>query len=264
MKQWKTWKRIVVGQYHEADQYMRALTEAGCQVAADAGALLREITYSTEFSEVELVRVSVAELGFTKPMTRYDDVRTKGHETLDFCLPEDGPALRLAYRDQPKSESLYIVTAPRANYSVENIFGVSYGNELHTDHHDVNIDYGVGLNDLFVFRKRKIVNPNKRIVIDEKVLREVRARLNVPEEMSPRDLDLLKKILDGLLNHNSITTIEYPPIGSTVYESGVDTDMFECVVLAHHEDGSLEVLDKSLDVPHGRKKRLSSWHKTPY
>jgi hypothetical protein len=194
-------------------------------------------------------------------------VRTKGHETLDFCLPEDGPALRLAYLDQPARESLYVVTARRSDYSGENIFGVSSEsgkNVLHTDHHDSNIDYGVSLNDLFVFRKRKIVNPNKRIVIDETVLLKVRSRLEKPEEVSRDDLVLLKKIVDGLLNHNVISTVEYPAIGSTVYESGVDTDMFACVVLEHHEDGSLEVLDKSLDVPHGRKKRLSSWHKTPY
>lgn len=108
------------------------------------------------------------------------------------------------------------------------------------------------------------MNQNKRIAIDETVLRKIRSRLEKPEEVSPEDMVLLKKIIDGLLNQCAIRVVEYPPIGSTVYESGVDTDMFECVVLEHHEDGSLEVLDKSLDLPHGRKKRLSSWHKTPY
>jgi hypothetical protein len=108
------------------------------------------------------------------------------------------------------------------------------------------------------------VNPNDRIVVDESALRKIRNHLDKPEEVSREDMALLKKIVDGILNRNVVSAVEYPPIGSTVYESGVDTDMFECIVLGHYEDGSLEVLDKSLDTPHGRQKRLSSWYKQPF
>lgn len=65
-------------------------------------------TCAKKQEEVDLVVVSVGELGF-KDVALYKDICARAAEFgLDLCPAEVGPALRLAYDDQPLGEWLYI------------------------------------------------------------------------------------------------------------------------------------------------------------
>ena len=75
-------------------------------------------SYSTTKTEVELVVLSVAQLGVeaeAEPLASvYQRARRIG---LDLCPAEVGPQLRLDYRTQPLSEALDIAMEPVATYS---------------------------------------------------------------------------------------------------------------------------------------------------
>lgn len=102
--------RLTLGTLKTADDYRKAITAAGMKI----GDWTKDIMSKPEFkiaetqTELELVRVSVGDLGFNKP-ARYDEICARAKELgLDLCPPEVGPALRLAYKDQPMNEWLRI------------------------------------------------------------------------------------------------------------------------------------------------------------
>lgn len=72
-------------------------------------------TVSSEEVEVELVVVSVAELGFKDGATRKKIYQRAQEFGLDLCPNEVGPQLRLQYKDQPKGEWLLIAMEPIAD-----------------------------------------------------------------------------------------------------------------------------------------------------
>jgi hypothetical protein len=64
---------------------------------------------ATEKTEVDLVKVTVAELGFKKG-ARYGQIWERARELgLEPCSPEVGPQLRLQYQDQPNEEMIIVV-----------------------------------------------------------------------------------------------------------------------------------------------------------
>ena len=69
---------------------------------------------ATEATEVDLVKVTVAELGFKKGARR-DQIYERAKELgLELCPPEVGPQLRLQYQDQPNGEWILIGMEPIA------------------------------------------------------------------------------------------------------------------------------------------------------
>ncbi len=111
----KTWKIIKLGTgLKTADDFRKKVMEAGMKIGYLANKILSNpvLTVAESVTEVELVVVSVAELGFRDGATQ-KDVYTRAQELgLDLCSSEVGPQLCLQYTDQPKGEWLVIAMEP--------------------------------------------------------------------------------------------------------------------------------------------------------
>ncbi len=114
-REFPVWKTVRLGVHKTAEEYRKALkaTRFG---AGDlrANSFLAEAAFSCAAEEIDvnLVAVSVADLGFREG-ARYSQICNRAHETgLDLCPAEVGPALLVAYRDQPHGERLIIAMKP--------------------------------------------------------------------------------------------------------------------------------------------------------
>lgn len=100
----EVWKKLAIGAVGSVERYREQLEKAGFKVSYLAYNILKQTPIATEPAELDLVVVSVAELGFTG-VTRYDDICRRAKEQgLMLCPAEIGPALRLSYTDQPMGE----------------------------------------------------------------------------------------------------------------------------------------------------------------
>jgi hypothetical protein len=108
------WKTIKLGIHKSADEYRKALKANGFKVSDWANDLLAKSAFSasSEEIEVELVKVSVAELGFKNGANRKDIYNRALELGLKLCPNEVGPALRLQYTDQPMEEWLLVAMKP--------------------------------------------------------------------------------------------------------------------------------------------------------
>lgn len=89
------------------------LNKAGFEVGTYASQILEKVTFRKQ--EVELKVISVKELGFTQ-YTRYDAICAKIKDLgYELCPAEVGPALRMAYNDQPEAEWLGVAMEPIAD-----------------------------------------------------------------------------------------------------------------------------------------------------
>ncbi len=113
LKVWKTIKLGTGGLKTSAD-FLAALKEQKFQTSDWAKDILgkSEFTVATQETEVDLVVVTVAELGFKENAIRSDIYRRAQELGLDLCPAEVGPQLRLQYQDQPKGEWLIIAMNP--------------------------------------------------------------------------------------------------------------------------------------------------------
>jgi hypothetical protein len=69
-------------------------------------------TVAAEEVTVDLVRVTVQELGF-KNDANYDQICKRAEELgLELCPPEVGPQLRLRYKNQPNGEWILVAMEP--------------------------------------------------------------------------------------------------------------------------------------------------------
>ena len=113
--QFKIWKTIKLGSsFKTADDFRKSLKDNGFNISDWANDILGKpnFTVATEETEVDLVKVTVAELGFKKGARReqiYDRAKEFG---LELCPPEVGPQLRLQYQDQPNGEWVFIGMEP--------------------------------------------------------------------------------------------------------------------------------------------------------
>ena len=102
------WKTVKLGTCKTPDEYRKALKKAGRRIGDWGNDILGRITCSKEEVDLDLVVLSVGELGF-KDGAHYADICAKAQELgLELCPAEVGPALRLQYGDQPKGEWLRI------------------------------------------------------------------------------------------------------------------------------------------------------------
>ena len=125
------WKTIKLGTLKNADEFRQAFKENGFKVGIWGNDILDKssFTVSQTEEEIQLVNVSVADLGF-KNGAKYGNICAKAKEIgLEFCPNEVGPQLRLQYKDQPKGELLRIVMEPIIDSDGGfNIFGVTHNN----------------------------------------------------------------------------------------------------------------------------------------
>jgi len=108
---WKTWRKVTLGTcLRNPDDFREAIKQSGMKIRDWANDILAQPAFAVarEKIEVELINVSVAELGFKDGAT-YQDIclRACGLD-LDLCPNEVGPHLRLQYKDQPKNELLVV------------------------------------------------------------------------------------------------------------------------------------------------------------
>ncbi len=107
---WKIWKTIKLGGIKTADDFHKKLDLCCGYIAA----LIDRVNYSvTEAeTEVDLVLVTVAELGFENGASRPDIYERAQKLGLILCSAEVGPQLRIQYRDQPVNQWIYIGMNP--------------------------------------------------------------------------------------------------------------------------------------------------------
>ncbi len=137
-------------------------TQSVPQGAQEGGQVYRRhplgrITCSKEEIDLDLVVLSVADLGF-KSGARYADICAKAVELgLELCPAEVGPALRLQYGDQPSGEWLRIAMEAITNRGggrfVFSVFRVAH--DLCLNHVYGHSDYVWHAGDRFVFGRRK-------------------------------------------------------------------------------------------------------------
>ena len=113
-----------------ADDFRKSLEGNGNRISNWANDILGkpEFFVTDKEMEVDLVVVSVAELGFRKGARRdqiYDRAKELG---LQLCPPDVGPQLRLQYADQPMNEWLLIGMEPiRFSGGYLGVFRVVHG-----------------------------------------------------------------------------------------------------------------------------------------
>ncbi|MDP3991183.1 MAG: hypothetical protein Q8P63_02720 [Candidatus Nealsonbacteria bacterium] len=113
--QLKIWKTIKLGiGLKTADDFRKAIKGNGFNISEWANDVLGKPAFkvATEEIEVNLVRLTVAELGFKKGARRdqiYECAKKLG---LELCPSEVGPQLRLQYRDQPNDEWIIVGMEP--------------------------------------------------------------------------------------------------------------------------------------------------------
>ncbi|MBP9822505.1 MAG: hypothetical protein KBC81_03650 [Candidatus Pacebacteria bacterium] len=102
------WKTVVLGLVKSQKNYRMALRKAGYEISGWGEKVLKRTTVSPVELELDLVAVTVEELGLEIGAHR-DVACAKALELgLQLCPAEVGPALRLLYRDQPRGELLRI------------------------------------------------------------------------------------------------------------------------------------------------------------
>jgi len=103
------WKTIRVGTFANSFALRNALDAAGCGIGDSAEEILARpaFTVSATKTDVELIAVSAAELGFQTDTAPLADIYTRAQQ-LGFGLAaaEVAPQLRLQYFDQPIGEFL--------------------------------------------------------------------------------------------------------------------------------------------------------------
>lgn len=108
------WKTIQLGTQKTVNGLQKSITRSGANISDWSKDIMfkPEFTLSKEKKDVDLVILSVKELGFPDGATRqqiFDKAQSIG---LELCPAEVGPQLRLQYTDQPKGEWLLIAMNP--------------------------------------------------------------------------------------------------------------------------------------------------------
>jgi hypothetical protein len=123
--EFKTWRTVKLGMGPKSlPDFRDAFRRFNCKIDSFAEDLLYgpNFVVSSEKMEIELVVISVAELGFKDGATRADIYKRALELGLELCPCEVGPQLRLQYLDQPCREWLMIGAESIVN--LDNDFGV--------------------------------------------------------------------------------------------------------------------------------------------
>ncbi|MEK9279935.1 MULTISPECIES: DUF1127 domain-containing protein [unclassified Bradyrhizobium] len=116
------WKTILIGTFADSFALRRAMDAIGCGVGNSADEILARPAFSLsdKKAEVQLVAVSVAELGFQGETASLRDIYARA-QGLGFGLAaaEIAPQLRLQYLDQPIGEFLTIGMEPIRTWAGE-------------------------------------------------------------------------------------------------------------------------------------------------
>lgn len=153
------WRTVLLGRCRSAGACRAALDQAGIHVSADADGLLArpEFRWAERKRVVDLVVVSTAEFGLTRG-ARYAEIRAAAKALrLRLCPAEAGPALRLAYLDQPRGERLVLAMQTVGNSDDPLMFSLDHDDDgLWLDVHDGHEDVFWRPEDRFLFVRRPV------------------------------------------------------------------------------------------------------------
>jgi len=112
------WRGLTLGTYKGVNALRAALDAARVRVGDSADEILGRpgFPFSQTKTDVNLVVVSVAELGFDDSTSLADIYRRAGEFGLELCPAEAAPLLRLQYADQPMGEFLNVAMRPVETY----------------------------------------------------------------------------------------------------------------------------------------------------
>jgi len=114
-RKFKIWKTIKLGtSLKTTDDFCRALADGEFKLSDWALDILgkSDFTVAAEESKVDLIKVTIAELGF-KNGARCDQIYARAKELgLELCPAEVGPQLRLQYKNQPNGEWILVAMEP--------------------------------------------------------------------------------------------------------------------------------------------------------
>lgn len=105
-------QKITLSVYDNVAKLRKAIADSGNNISDYGEDLLAKMSLVKESIELELVCVSVKDLGLKSGATTkqiYDRANQLG---LDLCPAQVGPELRLAYQDQPGGEWLLVAMTP--------------------------------------------------------------------------------------------------------------------------------------------------------
>jgi hypothetical protein len=112
-------KAVDLGVYHDAIALRDALRAAPVLIHIDnwADQILNRIAFRQTDTRLNLVLTTVSDLGFGSNRASLKDIYERALQLgLVLCPAEVGPALRLAYLDQPLGEYLHIAMEPIARF----------------------------------------------------------------------------------------------------------------------------------------------------
>ncbi len=136
---WEVWQTIKIGTGVKSGKaFCSELEKKKFRIGDWASDILKQdaFTVATQEEDVDLVNLSVADLGFKKG-ARYDAICIRALELgLELCPAEVGPQLRLQYPDQPRDKWLVVaMDALRDSNGNLRVFVVVHGSAgrwLHT------------------------------------------------------------------------------------------------------------------------------------
>jgi hypothetical protein len=113
------WKRLTLGTYKGVNALRAALDAARVRVGDSADEILGRpaFTFSQTRVDLDLVVVSVSELGFHDSTSLGEIYRRAGELGLELCPAEVAPLLRLQYLNQPMGEFLNVAMRPLPTYA---------------------------------------------------------------------------------------------------------------------------------------------------
>ena len=116
---WPIWKTIKLGTsgLRTADDFRQAIKTNGCFIGPCANSIIEKPQFSPtpKEAELDLVMISVAELGFGDGATCVQIYMRAKELGLQLCPSDVAPQLRLQYTNQPNGEWLVIGTEPVNN-----------------------------------------------------------------------------------------------------------------------------------------------------
>jgi len=114
---WKTWKTIKLGtDLKTADDFRQAIERSGYNIGYWANEMLDKLAFEAVIkeTELELIKVSLKELGFPQGATLSKIYQRAQELGLELCPAKVGPQLRLQYQFQPNEDWLIIAMEPIA------------------------------------------------------------------------------------------------------------------------------------------------------
>ena len=150
----RTLATVKLGVHKTYDTYHALL---GADVSEWAEDIRKKTPFSQTPTDLNLVMVSVEQLGFDEAIQFNFICRCIMKLGFDLCPAEVGPALRLIYQDQPRNESLIIaMEALTASDEHPRVFGVVHdGDGLWLDSYYGRPSRLFRLGEQFVVARRK-------------------------------------------------------------------------------------------------------------